>query len=51
MSLIYKCNSCNKEYTQEQYSKLKTVYTYDDRSDRLVSVTKKCAKCNDTFKL
>lgn len=51
MCLIYKCDSCNKEYTQEQYSKLEIVYIYDDRSDRLVSKTRKCDKCNDTFKL
>ena len=51
MSIIYRCDNCNKEYTLEQYYKLEIVYVHDDRSQRLVAVTRKCSVCGSEFKL
>ncbi len=50
MSIIHKCDNCNKEYTLDQYTKLEIVYIADDRSSKLVALTRRCSICGSEFK-
>jgi len=50
MSIIHKCDNCNKEYTSDQYTNLEVVYV-SDRSSKLVALTRRCNACGSEFKI